>query len=81
MKVKILGTSCARCNTLEQKVRKLIESHQLQAEVQKISDISEMISYGILRTPGLVINERLVSNGIIPKDEQLLHWLKEDRIK
>jgi hypothetical protein len=58
-------------------VRKLIESHQLQAEVQKISDISEMISYGIVCTPGLVINERLVSNGIIPKDEQLLHWLKE----
>lgn len=81
MKVKILGTSCARCNTLEQKVRKLIESHQLKADVQKISDISEMISYGIVRTPGLVINERLVSNGIIPKDEQLLHWLKEDRIK
>ena len=77
MKVKILGTSCARCNTLEQKVRKLIESHQLQAEVQKISDISEMISYGIVRTPGLVINEQLKSNGVIPKDKQILQWLKE----
>lgn len=77
MKVKILGTGCTRCNTLEQKVRKIIESHHIEAEVKKISDISEMISYGIVRTPGLVINEQLKSNGVIPKDEQILLWLKE----
>jgi len=79
MIVKILGSGCVRCNTLEQKVRNLIKSHQLQAEVQKISDISEMISYGIVRTPGLVINEQLKSSGVIPKDEQILEWLKEEQ--
>lgn len=79
MKVKILGPGCARCNTLEQKVRNLVTSHQLQGEVEKISDISEMIAYGIVRTPGLVINEKLMSSGVIPDDEQILQWLKEGK--
>jgi len=77
MLIKILGPGCARCHALEKKVRELVTSHQIQGEVQKVSDISEMIAYGIVRTPGLVINEQLKSNGIIPKDEQILQWLKE----
>lgn len=78
MKVKILGQGCSRCNALESRVRKLLEMHQLHAEVQKVTDISEMIAYGIVRTPGLVINEKLVSSGVIPKDEQMLQWLLEN---
>jgi small redox-active disulfide protein 2 len=77
MVVKILGTGCARCKTLEFKVHELLKTHQLQGEVQKIGDISEMITFGIVRTPGLVINEQLKSSGVIPKDEQILQWLRE----
>jgi small redox-active disulfide protein 2 len=77
MVVKILGTGCARCKTLEFKVRDLLKEYQLQGEVKKVSDISEMITYGIVRTPGLVINEQLKSSGVIPKDEQILQWLRE----
>lgn len=77
MVVKILGTGCVRCKTLESKVRDILKIHQLQGEVEKVTDISVMITFGIVRTPGLVINEQLKSSGVIPKDEQILQWLRE----
>ncbi len=76
--VKILGVGCSKCRTLEAKVRDLISKNNIQAEVTKVEDIQEMIGYGIMMTPGLVINEKLKSSGIIPKEEQLLNWLKEN---
>ncbi len=76
--VKILGTGCSKCRSLEAKVRDLISKNNLEAEVIKVEDIQEMMGYGIMMTPGLVINEKLKSSGIIPKDDQLLNWLKEN---
>ena len=75
--VKILGVGCSKCRTLEARVRDLISKNSLQAEVIKVEDIQEMMGYGIMMTPGLVINEKLKSSGIIPKEDQLLKWLKE----
>jgi len=50
----------------------------LDIEVKKITDIEEMIKYGITMIPALVINEEVKSAGIIPKDEAILKWLKEN---
>ncbi|MGA8265586.1 MAG: thioredoxin family protein [Ignavibacteriaceae bacterium] len=75
--IKILGAGCSKCRTLEAKVRDLISKNNIQAEVSKVEDIQEMIGYGIMMTPGLVINEKVKSYGIIPKDEQIITWLKE----
>jgi small redox-active disulfide protein 2 len=76
--VKILGTGCKKCLTLESKVRELIANHNINAVVEKVTDIQEMMNYGIMMTPGLVINEQVKSFGIIPKDDQLINWLKEN---
>ena len=76
MTVKVLGTGCKRCNTLENKVRELIKQNNIEAVVEKVSDIQEMVSYGVMATPALVIDEKVKSFGVIPKDEQLLNWLK-----
>ena len=73
--VKILGTGCKKCQTLESKVRDLVATNNIEATVEKITDIQEMVRYGIMMTPGLVINEQVKSFGIIPKDDQLLKWL------
>lgn len=78
MIIKILGTGCKRCTTLEQKVRELVVKNNINAEVQKITEIQEIMKYGIISTPGLVINEKVKSFGSIPKDEQILVWLKEN---
>ncbi|MFA6980732.1 MAG: thioredoxin family protein [Ignavibacteriaceae bacterium] len=76
--VKILGTGCKKCQTLEAKVRELIASNSIDAIVEKVTDLQEIVGYGIMMTPGLVINEKVKSYGIIPKDEQIINWLKEN---
>ncbi len=79
MKVEILGTGCSRCQALEHKVRRLDAEHQLHLDIEKITDLKEIMNYGVLMTPGLVVDGVLRSYGTIPKDEQLLLWLKEQR--
>jgi len=73
--VKILGTGCKKCQTLEAKVRDLVSVTNIEASVEKVTNIQEMVRYGIMMTPGLIINEKVKSFGTIPKDDQLLKWL------
>lgn len=77
--VKILGTGCKKCNMLEQKVRDIAAQNNIEAHFIKVSDIQDIMNYKIMMTPGLVINEKVKSSGMIPKDDQILTWLKEDR--
>ena len=75
--VKVLGTGCKKCQNLENKVRELVASNNIDATIEKVTDIQEMVNYGIMMTPGLIINEKVKSFRIIPKDDQLINWLKE----
>ena len=76
--IKILGSGCKKCQTLEAKVRDLVAVNNIDAAVDKVTDIQEMVRYGIMMTPGLIINEKVKSFGIIPKDDQIINWLKEN---
>ncbi|NUN68555.1 MAG: thioredoxin family protein [Bacteroidetes bacterium] len=75
--VKILGSGCAKCKTLHARVQELITQNNIMATVIKVEDLVEIMKYGILSTPGLVVNEQVKSAGSVPKDEQILAWLKE----
>ena len=75
--VKILGIGCPRCDALEARVRSVVQKHNLDVEVIKVTDIEEMIRSGILMTPGLVVDNEVKSTGIIPKEEEVLKWLGE----
>lgn len=77
MKVRVLGSGCAKCKTLEMRIRQLAADNQLPVDVEKVTDLQEIMRYGIMMTPGLVINGQLKSVGTVPKDSQLLEWLKE----
>jgi small redox-active disulfide protein 2 len=76
MEVKILSTNCSKCKRLESKLRELVDENNINARVTKVTEIDKMLDYGIMMTPGLVINEEVKSVGIVPKDDQLLKWLK-----
>ena len=76
--VKILGPGCSKCRTLESKVKDIVNRNNIAAEISKVEDINEMIKYGIMMTPALVINEQVKSYGFIPKEDQILKWLKEN---
>jgi small redox-active disulfide protein 2 len=74
--VKVLGPGCSKCRTLEARVKDVVAKHNIEASVSKVEDIQEMMNYGIMMTPALVVNEQVKSFGIIPKDDQILNWLK-----
>ena len=80
LNIKILGIGCPRCRKLEEKVKEVVSENNIDAEVNKVTDVSDMMKYNIMMTPGLVINEKLKSSGSIPKDEQILNWIKEETI-
>ena len=77
MNIKVLGTGCSKCVNLETKVKELLKQNSIEADVQKVSDLQEIMKYGVMMTPGLVINEKVVSYGSVPKDNQILQWIKE----
>ena len=76
MKIRVLGSGCAKCKTLEERIRQLVAKNNLNVEVEKVTDLKEIMSYGILSTPGLVIDGVVKSAGSVPKDEQLLAWMR-----
>lgn len=63
MNIKVLGTGCAKCTKLENNVKETIAQLGIDAEVEKVTDLNKIMSYGVLMTPGLVINEKVVSFG------------------
>lgn len=65
-KIVILGTGCAKCKTLEKITREAVADLKIDAEVIKEEDIMNIMSYGILQTPGLVVNGKVVSKGRLP---------------
>jgi len=73
--IKILGSGCANCKRLEQITRKVVESMALEAEVIKVTDYADIMAYNILSTPGLVVNEKVVSNGRIPSEAEISTFL------
>jgi small redox-active disulfide protein 2 len=76
MKVLILGSGCTICRALERRIRQLAATHQLTVEIGKVTDLQEIMTYKIMMTPGLVIDGEVKSVGVIPKDEQLVAWMK-----
>jgi small redox-active disulfide protein 2 len=81
MKIEILGMGCARCNTLEQQVRKALEELNVEAEVMKVADLDKISSYGVLMTPGLVINGKVLSSGKLPSMSTLKEWIEQQNKK
>ncbi len=71
MEIKVLGTGCAKCKTLEKITRQAAEELHLDAAIEKVEDIQKIMEYGIMRTPGLVINGKVVLSGQLPKIEEL----------
>jgi small redox-active disulfide protein 2 len=73
--IKILGSGCANCKRLEQIARKIVEEMELEAEVIKVTDYNDILKYNIISTPGLVVNEKVVSSGRIPSPAEVTTFL------
>ena len=73
--VKILGPGCANCRKLEAVAREAAAGAGVEAEFVKVSDMKAIMAYDVLSTPGLVIDEKLVSSGRIPTQAEIQSWL------
>jgi small redox-active disulfide protein 2 len=71
MKVKILGPGCKNCRSLEQRTRQALSDLALDADITDVSDYSEIARYGVMKTPGLVIDDEVVVSGRIPSPSEL----------
>jgi small redox-active disulfide protein 2 len=75
LSVKILGSGCPNCKKLEAIARQAVEQLGIQAQVIKVTDYTEIMAYNIMSTPGLVINEKVVSYGRIPSPAEVTTFL------
>jgi small redox-active disulfide protein 2 len=79
MIIKVLGPGCANCKTLEKRTKEALQELNMEAVVEKVEDYQKIASYGIMRTPGFVIDEKVALSGYVPPVEKLkeillAHW-------
>jgi small redox-active disulfide protein 2 len=75
LNIKILGPGCANCSKVEQITRKAVNEMGFQADISKITDYGEIMSYPIISTPGLVIDGDVVCSGRVPTQTEVTTWL------
>ncbi len=75
MEIKVLGTGCSKCKTTYSAIEKLIREHNLDAELSKVEDIMEIMSYNILSTPAVVVDGEVKIRGRIPTTEEIKELL------
>ena len=79
MEIKILGTGCPKCRTLEKITRETVNEMGIAAEITKEEDIVRIMNYGIMHTPGLVINGKVVMSGRVPSPKEVKELIAKNQ--
>lgn len=77
MRIKILGSGCAKCNRLEQLTRDAVAELGVEASFEHVKEMDKIMAYPIMTTPALVVNEQVLVSGRMPSKDELLGWLKD----
>lgn len=73
--IKVLGPGCANCKTAAQLITAVAEEKGIAIELEKVEEIREIMSFGILSTPGVVVDGQVVHSGGIPSRDKIAQWL------
>lgn len=76
MEIKVLGTGCPKCKLLESNVTKALSSLGIDAKVEKVTEVKDIIAYGVMSTPALVVDGKVLFTGRVPSEKQLESLLK-----
>lgn len=74
--IKILGGGCANCKRLEQIARDVAQANGIEAEFEDVKDYAEIMKFGVMSTPALVVDGKVVVSGRVPSSEEVAGWLK-----
>ncbi len=75
MQIKVLGTGCAKCKLLYGETEKAVAASGVPAELTKVERIDEIMSYGVMMTPALVVDGEVKASGRIPKSAEIVGWI------
>ena len=75
MEIKILGPGCSKCKTLDRLTREVVEKNGINATITKVDDIMEIMKYGVMSTPALVVDEKVVVKGRVPSSDEIKQLL------
>lgn len=75
MEIKILGTGCPKCKTLEKITHEVVEENNIEANIVKEEDIMKIMNYGVVSTPGLVVDGKVKLSGRLPSKDELIKFL------
>ena len=81
MKIKVLGTGCAKCKKLYAEVEKAITSSTVTPELEKVEKLDDIMKYGVMVTPALVIDEQVKASGRIPSTKEIVEWIAASAAK
>jgi len=71
LSIKVLGSGCANCHKVEALTKQAVAQLGVEAKVEMVTDVQEIMRYGVMGTPGIVINEKVVSTGRVPALSQI----------
>ena len=71
MEIKVLGSGCAKCKTTYEMIEKIVKENQLDATLSKVEDIVELLNYGIMTTPAIVVNGEVKLKGHVPTESEI----------
>ncbi|HTZ40762.1 MAG TPA: thioredoxin family protein [Syntrophales bacterium] len=81
MEIKVLGPGCRNCEKLEADAKQAVKEAGTDATVMKVTDMADIMRFGVLSTPGLVINRKVKSYGRIPSIKEIRAWIEEEKDK
>lgn len=77
MEIKVLGPGCMKCKNMEKVVRETVEKNNITAQISKVEDIMEIMNYGVMTTPALVVDGKVVIKGRVPSNNEVLKVLTQ----
>ena len=75
MIIKVLGSGCSNCKKLEENTRKAVEELGIEATIEKVTDFKQIMAYGVMKTPALVVDEKVKIMGRVPSAEEIKKYL------
>ncbi|MDI3534686.1 MAG: hypothetical protein PWQ82_1051 [Thermosediminibacterales bacterium] len=79
MVIKILGTGCKNCIKLGENVSEAVKELGLDATIEKVTDIDDILDFGVMKTPGLVVNDKVKASGRVPSKEEIKKILEQEK--